>query len=63
LNLADQGFDLAHEAGLMPIFSHRYVVCASSPESSVVLSVVVNDADAIVFADSLKQYLEKEFLR
>lgn len=62
LDLADQGFDLPLDAGLMPIFSHRYVVCAN-PESSIVLSVVVDSVDAIVYADSLKEYLEKEFLR
>lgn len=60
--LADQGFDLAPEMGLMPIVSHRYVVCSPNPESSVVLSVVVEGTDAIVYADSLRDYLEKEFL-
>ena len=62
LCLADQGFDLATEVGLMPIVSHRYVVCSPNPESSVVLSVVVEGTDAIVYADSLRDYLEKEFL-
>src|SRR5215510_13282853 len=60
MNLADQGFDLVPEAGVMPIFSHRYVVCSPDLKSSVVLSVVVDDVDAIVYANSLRQYLEKE---
>jgi len=63
LHLANQGFDLSHQAGMMPIFSHGYVLCAPKPESSAVLSVVVDDTDAIVFADSLREYLEKEFFR
>lgn len=61
-DLADQGFDLASDAGLIPIFGHRYVVCARDPTSSVVLSIVVDDTDAIVYANSLKEYLQKEFL-
>ena len=61
-NLSEQGFDLPVEAALVPIFSHRYMVCTSNPESSVVLSIVVNSTDAIVFANSMKEYLEREFL-
>jgi len=60
--LAEQGFDLPPEAGLAPIFSHRYVVCGSDPASSVVLSIVVHSTDAIVYANSLREYLEKELL-
>lgn len=63
MDLADQGFDLAPEAGLMPIFSHRYIVCSSDHESSAVLSIVTDDVDAIVYANSLREYLEKEFLQ
>jgi hypothetical protein len=62
-NLAEQGFELPAETGLVPIFSHRYVVCTSNPESSAVLSIVVNGTDAIVYGNSLKEYLESEFLR
>jgi len=62
-DLAEQGFELAVEADLVPIFAHRYVVCSANLESSVVLSIVVNATDAIVYANSLREYLEKEFLR
>jgi hypothetical protein len=61
-DLAEQGFDLPEDAHLMPIYSHRYVVCTSDPFSSVVLSIVVRDVDAIVYADSLNAYLEREFI-
>lgn len=47
---------------LVPVFQHRYVVCSSNLDDSVVLSIVVHDTDAIVYAHSLKEYLEKEFL-
>jgi hypothetical protein len=62
-DLARQGFDLPSEASLVPIFAHRYVVCTGEPNSSVVLSIVVNEVDAIVYGSSLQEYLEKEFLR
>ena len=61
-DLAEQGFELPPEAKLVPIFSHRFVVCTSNLDSSVVLSVVVDSTDAIVYANSLREYLEKEFL-
>jgi hypothetical protein len=62
-DLAEQGFELPAEANLVPVYVHRYVVCTSIINSSVVLSVVVNAADAIVYGNSLREYLEKEFLR
>jgi len=61
-DLAEQGFELAAEASLVPIFSHRYVVCTSNLDSCAVLSIVVNAVDAIVYGDSLREYLEKDFL-
>jgi len=61
-DLAAQGFDLPSEASLVPIFGHRYVVCTGDLNSSVVLSIVVNEVDAIVYGSSLQEYLEKEFL-
>lgn len=60
--MAEQGFVLAAEADLVPIYIHRYVVCTSNLESSVVLSIH-DGADAIVYGNSLKEYLEREFLR
>lgn len=59
--LTGQGFELSPEANLVPVFSHRYVVCTLNLDTSVVLSVV--DTDAIIYGDSLREYLEKEFLR
>jgi hypothetical protein len=61
ITLKEQSFDLPVEAGLMPIYSHRYLVCAPIVDSSVVLSIDGSD-DAIVYGNSLKEYLEKEFL-
>jgi len=61
-DLKEQGFDLSSHADLVPIFGHRYVVCTSNLNSSVVLSIVVHDVDAIVYGNSLEEYLEREFL-
>jgi hypothetical protein len=62
-DLAGQGVQLPMEASLVPMFAHRYVVCTPDLNSSVVLSIVVNATDAIVYGNSLREYLEKEFLR
>ena len=62
IDLAEQGFELPAEARLVPIYGHRYVVCTSNLNSSVVLSVVLKDTDAIVYGNSLREYLEREFL-
>jgi hypothetical protein len=61
-DLADQGFDLGENPNLIPIYSHRYVVATQDLSSSVVLSIVVNDVDAIVYGNSLQMYLAREFL-
>lgn len=61
-DLAEQGFELLPEAKLVPVYAHRYVVCSSNLDDSVVLSIVVHDVDAIVYGNSLKEYLEREFL-
>jgi hypothetical protein len=61
-DLAEQGFELLTEADLVPIYSHRYLVCVPNAEDSVVLSIVVEDTDAIVYGKSLREYLEREFL-
>ena len=60
--MAEQGFDLAADAGLAPIYIHRFVVCTSDLNSSPVLSIY-DGSDAIVYGSSLKEYLEREFLR
>jgi hypothetical protein len=62
-DLSGQGFELPIQASLMPFFGHRYVVCTPDVDSSVVLSIVVNSTDAIVYGSSLREYLENEFLR
>lgn len=62
-DLAEQGFELLPVANLVPVYAHRYVVCSSNLVDSVVLSIVVHDVDAIVYANSLREYLEKEFLQ
>jgi hypothetical protein len=59
--LAEGGFGLSAEAGLVPIYDHRYLVCTPSLDSSVVLSIDGSD-DAIVYGNSLKEYLEREFI-
>lgn len=61
-DLAEQGFELPPQANLVPIYGHRYVVCSSNLDSSVVLSIVGRDTDAVVYANSLREYLKKEFL-
>jgi len=61
-DLASQGFHLGDDANLVPIYAHRYVVCTADLTSSVVLSVVVDHVDAIVYGNSLQEYLIKEFL-
>jgi len=48
---------------LVPIYGHRYIVCTSNLNSSIVLSIVLIDTDAIVYGNSLREYLHKEFLR
>lgn len=60
--MAEQGFDLPPEAKLVPIYGHRYVVCTPSLDTSVVLGIDGGD-DAIVYGNSLTEYLEREFLR
>jgi hypothetical protein len=59
--LAEQGFTLTPTASLMPIYMHRYVVCESVKNCSVVLSIW-DSKDAIVYGYSLQEYLEREFL-
>lgn len=53
--LAEQGFDLAPDAALVPIHSHRYLVCGPDPLDGPVLSIV--DTDAIVYGRDLLEYL------
>jgi len=57
--LGMEDFDLPDDAGLLPFYSHRYVVCGSDRASSPVLSIV--GTDAIVYGEDLRQYLVAEF--
>ena len=59
--LAEEGFTLSAAAKLTPIYAHRFVVCDRDKESSVVLSIW-DSQDAVVYGDSLQEYLEREFL-
>ncbi len=59
--LSGQGYFLEPNAGLVPIYSHRYIVCGSDPDTCTILSI--HGTDAIVYADSLKTYLNIEFLK
>jgi len=59
--LAEEGFALPVKASLVPIYGRRYLVCTPSLDSSVVLSIDGSD-DAIIYGNSLKEYLEREFL-
>jgi hypothetical protein len=61
-DLRSQGFDLPSDAALVPIYGHRYIICTSDPDQSMVLSVVVHETDAIVYGTCLQEYLEREFL-
>jgi hypothetical protein len=58
--LAEQGFDLETEAALVPVYSHRYIVCTSDPAQSTILSI--SGTDAIVYGETLREYLVMEFL-
>jgi hypothetical protein len=59
--LLDEGFELESTAALVPIFSHRYLVCSSDLDKSPVLSIM--GTDAIVYGNSLRIYLQREFLK
>lgn len=61
-SLLSQGFTLDPAASLVPVYTHHYIVCISAdPASSVVVSIMA--AEAIVYAGSLRSYLQLEFLR
>jgi hypothetical protein len=62
LDLASQGFHLPAQASLVPVCGHHYVVCTRKLNTSAVLSIIVHDIDAIVYANSLRDYLRKDFM-
>ena len=59
--LEEQGFHIPDDAKFIPIYSHPYLMCSPSIESSPVLSIWKR-SDAIVYGRSLLEYLEKEVL-
>jgi hypothetical protein len=54
LGLADGAFG-------WPVFGHRSIVCSEDPKDSRVASIVTGDS--IIFAPSLREWLELEFFR
>ena len=61
LVLSDQEYELQPDARLVPIYAHRYVVCGADPNESTVLSI--SGTDAIVYGNSLRAFLQIEFLQ
>lgn len=59
--LAEEGFVLPETAKLMPIYAHRFVVCNEGEDNCPVLSIWHGE-DAIVYGNTLPEYLEREFL-
>jgi hypothetical protein len=57
--LLEQGFHLPVDAGLVPVYSHRFLVCGADPLDGAVLSIV--GTDAIVYGGTLLEYLCSEF--
>lgn len=60
-DLADQGAPLPSGCAAFPLYGHRGVLCSGDPSDSRVLSIVENDA--IVYAPSLREWLDLEFPR
>jgi hypothetical protein len=58
--LASQGFTLHPDAGLVPVYEHRFLVCDRDLPSGPVLSI--HGTDAIVYGSDLLTYLRAEFL-
>jgi hypothetical protein len=61
VTMAEQGSELPENANLVPIYGHRYLVCTPKLDESIVLSINDRD-DAIVYGNSLEEYLTREFL-
>lgn len=57
--LLEQGFRLEPDAGLVPVYSHRFLVCGADPLDGPVLSI--QGTDAIVYGRTLAEYLHSEF--
>ena len=59
--MVKQGFNLSPETNFIPIFAHRYLLSTENLNESIVLSIA-DPSDAIVYGNSLQEYLEREFL-
>ena len=59
--LAEQGFHLPDKAGFVPIYGLRFLVSMPDLGRSPVLSIQ-GGHDAIVYGNSLQEYLDREFL-
>lgn len=57
--LMEQGFYLDLSAGLVPVYSHRFLVCGVDASDGPVLSIA--GTDAIVYGGTLIEYLQAEF--
>jgi hypothetical protein len=59
--LAAENFDLTTAISLVPVYEHRYLVCTAALSGSVVLSLNSVE-EAAVYATSLQEYLQREFI-
>jgi hypothetical protein len=57
--LAEEMILLNHDSVWVPIYAHRFIVCNGDKHESKVLSIM--GLDAILYASSLREYLELEF--
>jgi hypothetical protein len=60
--LAEQDFQLQPNANLLPFYFTRYIVSTGDSDTRVVLSIE-DGSDAIVYGNSLGEYLQREFLQ
>jgi hypothetical protein len=58
--LEEEGFVLPPDAGLVPLYGHRYLVCGADAADGPVLSIY--GTDAIVYGADLLTYLRMELL-
>lgn len=58
--LAAQGFTLPPDAGLVPVYGHRFLVCDAGRPDGPVLSI--HGTDAIMYGPDLLAYLRTELL-
>lgn len=59
--LEEQEFTLPPDAGLVPLYGHRYLVCGADPLDGPVLSIY--GTDAIVYGADLLTYMQFELVK